>query len=346
MQLKNFLLAVTSSLFFQGFNSLASAKTGQTATLMFYNCENLFDTYDNPKTSDNEFLPNSRKNWTQQKFKQKIENIGKVILATGIEPPAVVGLAEVENFFVVKQLISKTGLQKFPYYIIHQDSPDPRGIDVAVIYRPDKLKVLSYTFFRVTNEGKDRLVTRDIVYVKGILFHKDTVHLFYNHWPSRLGNHNEKKRIFVAKLLRSKVDSIFYNNCKAKIVIMGDFNDNPDNNSITLYLKANGTANSNNPYQLFNHSYEWLKNISWRGTYKYKSQWNIFDQIITSLSLLQAHAPKGSCFVQKAEIFAPSFLLIPDEKYGNSKPYKTYNGFVYSGGFSDHLPVILRMESN
>jgi predicted extracellular nuclease len=321
-----------------------------THTLMFYNCENLFDPIDDPHTSDNEFLPNSRRNWTWQKYQQKLENISKVILATGVEPPVLVGLAEIENAFVLNQLTSKTGLARFGYKIIHHDSPDPRGIDVGVLYLPAKFRLLGYTFYRVEldNKKSDKLRTRDIVYVKGVICGGDTLHVFYNHWPSRRtnasGGNKENDRFHVARLLRSKVDSIFKRNAGAQIIIMGDFNDEPHNTSIVRYLGADGNLQPANPLHLYNWSAQWMKNIAWLGTYKFKNQWNIFDQIITSQVLNPQVARKNKCFVKRAEIFAPSFLLVADEKYGTKKPFRTFNGTKYAGGFSDHLPVCLTLE--
>ncbi|MGC8824189.1 MAG: endonuclease/exonuclease/phosphatase family protein [Bacteroidales bacterium] len=322
-------------------------------TIMFYNCENLLDPFDDPRTNDNEFLPHSRRNWTFQKYQQKLEHISKVILATGTEPPVVIGLAEVENAFVLNQLSSKTGLARFNYKVIHHDSPDPRGIDVGVLYRPAYFRVLGQTFYRVgttTNRKNDQFQTRDIVYLKGILCLDDTLHIFYNHWPSRRssakGDNKEAHRITVAKVLRSKVDSILQKNGRAQIIIMGDFNDEPDNISIVRYLGAHGTIQPTGTTQhlLFNWSAQWKKNIAWLGTYKYKNQWHIFDQIITSYALVPQLASRNKCVTRKAEIFAPTFLLVPDEKYGTRRPFRTYNSMKYAGGFSDHLPVLLTLE--
>ncbi|MGC8804071.1 MAG: endonuclease/exonuclease/phosphatase family protein, partial [Bacteroidales bacterium] len=288
-----------------------------------------------------------------QKYQQKLEHISKVILATGTEPPVVIGLAEVENAFVLNQLSSKTGLARFNYKVIHHDSPDPRGIDVGVLYRPAYFRVLGQTFYRVgttTNRKNDQFQTRDIVYLKGILCLDDTLHIFYNHWPSRRssakGDNKEAHRITVAKVLRSKVDSILQKNGRAQIIIMGDFNDEPDNISIVRYLGAHGTIQPTGTTQhlLFNWSAQWKKNIAWLGTYKYKNQWHIFDQIITSYALVPQLASRNKCVTRKAEIFAPTFLLVPDEKYGTRRPFRTYNSMKYAGGFSDHLPVLLTLE--
>lgn len=319
-----------------------------TRTIMFYNCENLFDPIDDPHTSDNEFLPHSRRNWTWQKYQQKLENISKVILATGSEPPVVIGLAEVENIFVLNQLSTKTGLARFEYKVIHRDSPDPRGIDVGVLYRPSNFRLLAYTYYRVGNNGKaeDQFRSRDIVYLRGVLCPGDTLHIFFNHWPSRRSNNtsdnNESNRIAVAKVLRSKVDSILKKNEKAQIIIMGDFNDEPDNISITKYLGAVAQVSGNAP--LYNWSTQWKKNIAWLGTYKFKHQWKLLDQIITSKTLVPQLGLKNKCITRKAEIFAPSFLLVPDERYGTKRPFRTFNGMKYVGGFSDHLPVLLTLE--
>jgi len=335
-------------LFLGGSSRVLFAADGATSTVLFYNCENLFDPIDDPHTSDNEFLPQSRRNWTWQKYQQKLENISKVILAAGAEPPVVVGMAEVENAFVLNQLCTKTGLTRFQYKVVHHDSPDPRGIDVGVLYRPSRFRLLAYTYYRVGNGARkeEQFRSRDILYLRGVLCPGDTLHIFFNHWPSRRGDNTsdnkESNRIAVAKILRSKVDSILIKNKNAQIIIMGDFNDEPDNVSITRYLGAQGQISGS--VLLYNWSSQWKKNISWIGTYKFKNQWNIFDQIITSKALIPQIANKGRCTTLKAEIFAPAFSLVPDEKYGTKRPFRTYNGMKYAGGFSDHLPILLTIE--
>lgn len=315
-------------------------------SIMFYNCENLFDIYDDPHVADNEFLPNSRRNWTKQKFNTKVNSIAKIILATGSTPPIIVGLAEVENDFVIKELIQKSGLAKFHYQIIHRNSPDPRGIDVAAIYRPDLVKLIKYSYIRI-DKAETNIRTRDILYMLTII-KTDTIHLFFNHWPSRRGDivKTEQNRIAVAKMLRNHIDSIFSKNKYARIIIMGDFNDEPSNASIIKYLKALPQINNPTTRNLCNLSYAWLKNASWIGTYKFKNQWNIFDQVIVSGTLTTQHRLVNKSYVSRAEIFAPSFLLIPDEKYGGKKPYKGFNGLRWQGGFSDHLPVLTWLSFN
>ncbi len=188
--------------------------------------------------------------------------------------------------------------------------------------------------------------------MKGTICNNETLHIFFNHWPSRRSNANsinkEEDRILVASILRNKIDSIFHKNKSAKIIIMGDFNDEPNNVSITKYLKTDYKISKDNPYILYNWSYQWLKNTSWIGTYKFKNQWNILDQIITSQNLYPSSmiSHHDNCWGKIAQIYQANFLLVPDDKYGNKKPYKTYNGMKYAGGFSDHLPIIFTLECN
>ena len=309
--------------------------------IMFYNVENLFDTTDDPKTNDNEFLPDSKLHWTDQRFRNKINNIFKAIAAAGQpEPPEIIGFAEVENRYVLQQLVSNTPLLKYKYDSVHQDSPDQRGIDVALIFRPDNIKMISYKYFRINYSSELVYPTRDILYVKFRLNRKDTLHFFVNHWPSRSGGQlaSEKHRIFVASVLRSKTDSLFAENKNSKIIIIGDFNDEPENKSIKVILGAEKKGSDLIPGHLYNISSSGL-NKSVPGTHKYEGNWAILDQIIVSSSMLSNNGIHTN--TDSYTIFNPPFLLENDEKYLGFKPFRTYAGFKYLGGFSDHLPVYL-----
>ncbi|HEY9123745.1 MAG TPA: endonuclease [Bacteroidales bacterium] len=312
--------------------------------IMFYNVENLFDTEDDPEKNDNDFLPTSKHYWTIERYKKKLDNISKVILSVNVDMPVVVGLAEVENERVLDDLVKNTGLSKFNYKIIHKESDDPRGIDAALLYRPDLFKPLSSKFIKVIGKkGRGQLRTRDIVYTKGVLAKTDTVHIFINHWPSRLGGElkSEQKRMFAAAVMRVQVDSILKQNSRSSIVVVGDFNDDPDNMSIKNTLRARGKAEAVNKGDLVNLSAEWVGNINRIGTLKYKGKWNVFDQVIVSRFL--ADKTTGLC-VSKAEIAALPFILQEDERHGGKKPLETYDGMKYTGGYSDHLPVLLKLQ--
>jgi len=312
--------------------------------IMFYNVENFFDWIDDPHTSDDEFTPKGQMHWTQKRFSAKVNNLYKVIVAAGDwEPPEIVSFAEVENRYVLNQLVSETPLLKYPYEIVHHDSPDQRGIDVALIYRFDRLYKISEKIFRIDYADHDIPGTRDILYCVFKINMKDTIHVFVNHWPSRSGGQlsSEKNRLYVASVLKSKTDSLFGLNQKPKIVILGDFNDQPDNKSLKEILEARLLEDIPRSGQLYNLSSCKSKKNSY-GTHKYQGNWSILDQVIVSGDLLHKN---GIYLLPDAyKIFNLPFLLEPDDKYLGSKPYRTYSGYKYHGGFSDHLPVYIEIK--
>lgn len=312
--------------------------------IMFYNVENLFDTFDDTLKNDNEFLPNQKKFWTWQKYQTKLNHIYKVIVAVGgWSPPEIVGLCEVENYFVLKQLLEETPLSKVNYGIIHKNSPDMRGIDVALLYQKDKFRPIYYRAIPINFKKKNRK-TRDILYVKGVANSKDTLHVFINHWPSRWGGQlkSEPKRIFVASVLRNTVDSIYQTNSNANIIITGDFNDTPENKSINSTLDAKVDFSNIHNNQLYNLSSNWLVEEE-IGTLKYRDEWSVFDQMIISGAMLN---PTNGKLLDKddAHLFKADFLFEQDEKFLGVKPYRTYHGYRYHGGFSDHLPIYLDLK--
>jgi predicted extracellular nuclease len=311
--------------------------------VMWYNTENFYDTYDDPLTDDNEFLPGSQRHWTIKRYKSKIENIYKVIISDNPQPPVLIGLAEVENKKVLDDLIENTPLIKFNYHFVHYDSPDLRGIDVALLYRPDLFKPIKNNLIRVHFPFDAKRKTRDILYVKGIMGNSDTLHVFVNHWPSRRGGENKSApyRMYVAQLLKSKTDSVFHSYPDSKILIIGDFNDEPDDESIVDGLKAlvyNGKTERSKLYDL---SSPWLKNITSAGTSKYKGKWSVIDQIIVSSALVDKKNKGLKCLPTSAKIDTSQYLLKDDNTYSGKIPFRTYNGYKYIGGFSDHLPIYL-----
>jgi predicted extracellular nuclease len=318
-------------------------KDEESLNIMFYNTENLYDTFDDSLTNDNDFLPQGKMHWTKNKYEQKLNNLCKVILSSGIEPPAIIGMSEIENKKVLFNLCNNTPLTKFNYKIIHSNSPDSRGIDVSVIYRPQLFKPVKTEFIRIVFSNDSLRKTRDILYIKGIAANCDTLHLFFNHWPSRRGGEIESQpfRNFVAKQLRFKVDSIFTNTFNPQIIIMGDFNDEPDNESMLNYLKTLTYNKNIENYQLYNLSASWLNQTEKTGTHKFKGKWAVLDQIIVSSELLNTSTNGLKCKAESAIIHNSPFLLEDDNVYGGVKPFRTYSGFKYLGGYSDHLPIIL-----
>ncbi|PKP10397.1 MAG: endonuclease [Bacteroidetes bacterium HGW-Bacteroidetes-4] len=309
--------------------------------IMFYNVENLFDTEDDSLKMDEEFLPDEIRNWSKYRYYQKQNQLSKVITAVGgWSPPELVGLCEIENRNVLNYLTRQSSLYVFGYQIIHQESPDARGIDVALLYQPKSFRPVSTEFLAIDYPLNKRK-TRDILYAQGILPNHDTLHVFVNHWPSRYGGQleSEENRIYVAGRLKQKTDSVLQNNPQALIVIMGDFNDEPNNTSLLKTLKALPAYDSLQTKQLINLSYE-LRYTKNQGSHKYQGQWTLLDQVIVSGGLL-SKSKKTYTTSDKLTIFRAPFLLEPDEAYLGDKPFRTYVGLKYNGGFSDHLPVFI-----
>ncbi|UKN03248.1 endonuclease [Paracrocinitomix mangrovi] len=307
--------------------------------IMFYNVENLFHPSDDSLKNDEEFTPEGTRFWSYKRYKDKLNKIGKTVLAVGEwEPPAVIGLCEIENIQCLNDLVYNSPLKKFGYKIIHQESGDRRGIDVAMLYREDYFKPVSFHPF-VLKFGEDSRPTRDILYVKGTTHHKDTLHLFVNHWPSRYGGQlaTAPKREEAARVLRSKYDSIMTVNPNASIIAMGDFNDHPDDISMHEVLKAQKDTTTLSKEDLINTvwQYEFKK-----GTHKYDHEWGILDQFVITQALLKGKNGLKSG-LENSHIFDADFLL-EEEKDGVGKiTNRTYIGFKYHGGYSDHLPIFI-----
>lgn len=313
-------------------------------SILFYNVENLFDTRDDNMTEDDSFTPDGELHWTNKRLNLKLLNISKVILsASGWNVPDIVVFAEIENRSILEKLINNTPLKSVSYKIIHKESADSRGIDVGMLYNPEHFYPLEYYYYPLIVKNKP-INTREILYVSGILNGKDTLHIFGNHWPSRYSGFLETKslRKAAAGLLREKFEELNIKYQNPKIVILGDFNDNPEDESISAVLLAKKVELPIAENQLYNLFFD-IK-TSEQGSMKFQSQWYVFDQIIVSGSLLTA--TKGICTKpENARILSFPFLLEQDEKYGGQKPFRTYYGFSYNGGFSDHLPVLLQLDS-
>ncbi len=281
--------------------------------IMFYNVENLFDTENDSLTKDDEFLPNTAKAWTKNRYYDKLNKIAAVIVAVGAwQTPEIIGLCEIENRKVLNDLCKHTGLRNLNYQIIHKESPDRRGIDVAFLYKKEAFKPLMFKAIPVKFQQDTSMRTRDILYVKGIAKNHDSLHVFINHWSSRWGGQmaSEYKRIAAAQVLRNCVDSIFKTNKFAKIVIMGDLNDYPDNKSVAEVLDAKNEFSNIKEDCLYNLSafISQTKNI---GSHKHKGKWGVLDQIIVSGALM--NAKKGVATSRHdAYIFNAAFLQIQD----------------------------------
>lgn len=288
------------------------AANNDSLSVMFYNVENLFDTEDDSTKNDNEFLPESAKEWTNRRWSKKTHKIAQVISAA--KYPAIIGLCEVENKAVLEKLVKSRLMRRKKYQILHFESPDFRGIDVAILYRPSEVNLLAVKATPVRLGGRSK--TRDIL---AATFSKntDTLSVFVNHWPSRYGGikKSKPKRLIAAKVLKRLMDSVKNVSANYKLVAIGDFNDEPKNKSLKV-LK--GYKNHNDTI---------------KGTLKYKGKWKKFDQCITS-----KNAPG------KLQVLRKDFLFEKDSKYGGIKPHRTYRGPKYLGGFSDHLPIIYSLK--
>jgi len=298
----------------------------------FYNIENLFDIYNDELKHDSDFTETAEKRWTLKRYKNKISKIGYAISKIGLSEtkslPAIVGLAEVENKQVLSDLVKSEALLESNYKFVHYDSKDERGIDVAMLYDPEKLTVKSSKIYSIELFDEDGSIdyTRDILHVYGT-FLGEKVDILINHWPSRRSDNSEnvKKRMIVSNKLSEVVKDITALNPNAKIIIMGDFNDDPSSDAIKSLVNDN---------QLFNPM-DTLLSID-RGTTVYHGDWNLFDQMILSVNCFDRK--KGLLSFETANIFDADFLKQQDGDYKGT-PYRTYVGKTYKGGYSDHFPV-------
>jgi predicted extracellular nuclease len=306
---------------------------------MFYNVENLFDIYDDSSRDDNDFLPKGLMRWNFTRYNKKINSLYKVIVAAGEwDPPSVVALCEVENKKVLEDLIYKTYLSKFNYGIIHEESPDQRGIDVCLIYRKEDVDIIYYRYLIPSGMKADEFTSRSVLYSK-VAIYGDTLNLFVNHWPSRRGGvlAGEDLRMKIAAMVRDKADSLVNGKIKGeKILIIGDFNSTPDDQEIKSLISKSGSGSS-----LINLSESLAEEGA--GTYRYMGTWEMIDQVIVSEVIL--NCSKGLHTDETMlTVFKPDFLLRRDPKYPGLTPLSTYRGYKYQGGFSDHLPVLLDLR--
>lgn len=303
--------------------------------IAFYNVENLFDTEDDSLTQDEEYLPAGIRGWTPTRFWNKAGNIARVLAV--LQFPALVGMAEVENAACLDKLTRVSPLKTAKYAYVHHDSPDPRGVDVCLLYNPYLFTPLHHQPIRITfvdNPGKK---TRDVLYVRGVLYGVDTLHVYVCHFPSRLGGEKatESLRCQVATYIRAHIDSVLARSPAAKVVVMGDFNDYPDSRSLQLLVKgAKGGRASTEMVNVMNR----CKGTAVKGSHKYQSDWGFLDQFVVSDSL--------AARITSVRVCDNAFLLQPDKAWFGEKPFRTYNGMVWQGGYSDHLPVVMELKAN
>ncbi len=328
-----------------GFCSCATAQrkanaAEEQAIVSFYNVENLFDTIDDPLKMDEDFTPMGKLQWNATRYQEKLSRIAEVIDLLPGDLPVFVGLCEIENRAVLEDLVKQSVLNDSPkknrYEIIHADSPDERGIDVAAIFDASLLKNIRFEYYAIRLPDSKDPYTRDVLHVQGTM-DGQTLHFFVNHWPSRSGGQTESEpnRLAVADLLKSKVEAVLAADANAKIIIMGDFNDHPNDKSIYDVLGAKELPSAS----LYNQMYS--IHTSGNGSYFYKGEWGALDQMITSSGLMN---PTGwHVDIASAGVLRDDKILFRD-KEGVARPSRSYAGDSYKGGYSDHLPVWLLLK--
>ncbi|WP_245583389.1 endonuclease/exonuclease/phosphatase family protein [Salinimicrobium terrae] len=341
--IRTLILFYFSSIFFTAFAQ--EVKDFSVVSIAFYNVENLFDTQDDPQIFDEDFTPTGKNRWTEELYYKKQENLSFAINSIGNDqikaPPAILGLSEIENLQVLEDLVNMPLLAPYDYQIIHFDSPDERGIDVALLYRPDifvaenSVNHSLLIYDRKSTSKRD--YTRDQLVVTGSLDGEE-IHVVVNHWPSRSGGEKASnyKRENAAKLNKNIIDSLHRKDPYARIINMGDFNDDPHDNSLKKILGAKARKEQVE----FGGLYNPFAAIALRGTgtSAYRDQWNFFDQIILSQSLIEKDPSKFTFF--RAYVFNPPFLVTAKGPYKNY-PFRSFGSSGFTGGFSDHFPVYI-----
>lgn len=330
--------------FFLSNKSIAQGdQSVKVATIGFYNLENLFDTENDTLINDEEFLPEGGRAWTKDKYDEKISNMAYVISQMGADlSPAgisVLGVAEIENKSVLDDLVADPQISERNYQIVHYDSPDFRGIDVALLYNPKHFKVTSSEPITVDISYKENnRTTRDILHVEG-LFDGEPMHVLVNHWPSRRGGEKRSqwKRDKAAKICRGIVDSLQQSTPEAKVIVMGDLNDDPTSPSVKKNLKTVSRLKELEDKKYMFNPYEDIYRRG-LGSNAYRDAWSLFDQIIISEDL--AKEDNDGYYFYKGQVFNKKFLIQNSGKY-KGYPMRTFSFDKYQGGYSDHFPSFI-----
>ena len=318
--------------------------------VMFYNLENLFDIYDDPVVRDDEFTPEGPKEWTQTKYEKKLSNIESVIYALAASKknfPAIIGVSEVENRRVLDDLVSTPKLAKANYQIVHYDSPEARGVDVALLYRPDVFQYIKSDPFQPIIPDRPGFKTRDILAVYGTI-EGELFCFFVNHWSSRIGGAEQSEflRCGCAKTLKDYTDSIQVAHPDIKIVIMGDMNDDPKDKSMAEVLDAKEKMSKVEKGGMFNPF--WSMQKAGYGTLGYQDSWSLYDNMIVNSNLLpdkgvgELRILKGARGKFYGNVFKRPFMVQAEGKYKNY-PWRTFSGNTFLGGYSDHFPVYIEV---
>ncbi|MCK6691385.1 MAG: endonuclease/exonuclease/phosphatase family protein [Thermoanaerobaculia bacterium] len=337
--MKNIIAVITG--LFLSLHLFAQKGEFKIAAIGFYNLENLFDTLDSPTTNDADFLPGGRLHWNSEKYWSKQGNMAKVISQLGTEKTpdglALLGVCEIENRSVLEDLVAQPLLKSRNYQIVHYESPDERGIDVGLLYQPKYFTVTGSKSIPVYLFDKDsaRDYTRDVLYVSGKL-DGEPLHVLVNHWPSRSGGESASawRRAEAARICRQVVDSLTALEPNAKIIIMGDLNDDPNNKSLTQVLRAVRSTDKMKEGEMYNPMYDLFMNGD--GTLAYRDAWNLFDQTVLSRGLVWKKAGGWQFF--KPVVFRQPWLF-QEEGAFRGYPLRTFVGDIFLNGYSDHLPV-------
>ncbi|MEO1414039.1 MAG: endonuclease/exonuclease/phosphatase family protein [Bacteroidota bacterium] len=309
----------------------------------FYNVENLFDTKDNTRKADDDFLPQGRYEWTQDKYVVKLDNLAKAIQSMK-GGPDILGVAEIENRKVLEDLVQRQDLQSKGYRIVHDESPDARGIDVGMLYQPETFQLKDYKAYEVKLPGIADFKTREILMVEGSI-NETPVYVIVNHWPSRREGQeaSEPRRVAAAQKVNQIIQDIQQRDPNPCILIMGDFNDDPQDKSIAEVIGAKQSMGSVENNGFYNPMYNLLDRDS-RGTLTYRGKWNLFDQVLVSEDLI--HGDEGLQYVEgSTQIHNVDLLKVGGEGRSRQMPRRAiYRGEFKENGFSDHFPVYMRLK--
>jgi predicted extracellular nuclease len=308
------------------------------STIAFWNLENLYDTLNDPDKNDEEFTPNGAKQWTDERYQEKLLHLAEIIDKMGdSDGPEILGVCEIENRQVLEALIATPLLASKQYGIVHFDSPDRRGVDVGLIYKKNFFQPLHAQSITIRDSTDFGFITRDVLSSTGILYN-DTITILVNHWSSRRGSGSESKRILAAQVVRNHIDSIVTLHPERKIIVMGDFNDNPNNKSIQEVLNAKAKKKLTEPAMLYNPMAELYKKGV--GSLGYQDFWSLFDQMIVSQALLKNENNKFFYMDNSANVYVQKVQVQQEGRFAGY-PLRTYSGNTYTGGYSDHFPVYL-----
>ena len=322
-------------------NINAQEKNYKVGCIAFYNLENLFDTINTENVRDEEFTPEGQNRWTPDRYLIKLDMLAEVISQIGYDltkdAPAIIGVSEIENIDVLEDLVNTPALKPYNYKIVHYDSPDKRGVDVGLLYQPKYFTVTGSVSYELTIEGRDDFYSRDQLLVSG-LFDGEPLSIIVNHWPSRRGGEKRSRplRNAAADLTRSIADSLMQIDKNAKVIVMGDLNDDAVDPSVKDHLKTTGKIDKISEGYFYNPMEKLFKNGI--GSLAWRDSWNLFDQIVISQGLIGED--KIDYKFYKANVFNKNFLKNKEGRY-KGYPLRTYAGGIYQGGYSDHFPVYI-----